>query len=56
MITEKQNNKAKEKCHWRKEVDGVSVCRGNVLPCALAIEKGVCDALIELFAKERKNR
>lgn len=54
MITEKQINEAIEKCYWRKEVDGASVCCGNVLPCVLAIEKGLCEALSELYTKERK--
>ena len=38
MINEAINN-----CHWKKMVHGV------VNPCALAIESGNCDTLINLF-------
>ena len=54
MITEKQIDEAIEKCYWRKEIEGASICTGNVLPCTKAIEKGLCEALINLYAKERK--
>ena len=40
-----------KKCHWRKNVYGVDICTGNVLPCVRAIEKGDCE-IIQKFAEK----
>ena len=43
-----------KKCHWRKNMYGVDICTGNVLPCAKAIEKGDCEIIKQKFADDKK--
>lgn len=48
-ITQKQIDIAIKNCVWRRDVTGIPVCTGSVLPCQAVIEKGQCDTLIRLF-------
>ena len=48
----KQVNHAINKCYWRKEVYGVNICTGMANPCARVIDRGECDTLKKLYAKE----
>lgn len=49
-LTEQEINDAIDSCHWRKDVHGVRVCKGECTPCFPHIEKGKCPMLRELFA------
>lgn len=51
-VTQEQIDKAIERCVWRKNVEGISVCGGVLAPCQRIIEKGQCDTLIKLFRGE----
>ena len=46
--------KAVEKCYWRRNLAGVSICSGVCLPCQMAINSGRCDALNKLHERLRK--
>lgn len=48
-ITQKQIDDAIKNCYWRKEIGGVDVCAGDVIPCRRCIELGKCDTLKQLF-------
>lgn len=51
-MTDKDIQEAIDKCFWRKDVGGVYVCSGDVVPCEKHIYDGKCPTLIELYAKE----
>lgn len=46
--------KAINECFWRKDIGGVYICRGDIVPCMKHIEEGKCDTLKRLFAEERR--
>lgn len=56
MLTDKDIQDAIENCEWRKDVSGVWVCAGDIVPCLKHIDDGKCDTLMRLFAKERSRR
>lgn len=47
--------KSIEECYWRKEVYGVDICTGSVLPCAAVIEKGECDIIRKKMSMMDRN-
>lgn len=53
-ITQEEINDAIKNCIWRQELNGVSICRGEVTPCWHVINKCKCDALKELFREKGK--
>lgn len=53
-ITQEVIDKAIKECYWRKDVGGVSVCKGMLTPCSCVIENGQCDTLIDLFKNDRE--
>ena len=48
-VTQEQIDNAIKDCIWRREICGVSVCAGDILPCTRCIEIGKCDTLRKLF-------
>ena len=54
-ITQEEINDAIKNCIWRQELNGVSICRGEVTPCSNVIDSGKCDTLKELFRGEGEN-
>lgn len=48
-ITQKQIDGAIKNCYWRKDIGGVPVCTGDLIPCHRCIELGKCDTLRKLF-------
>ena len=52
MLTDEMINEAVKNCFWRKDVGGVWICTGDIVPCLKHIDEGKCDTLIRLFAKE----
>lgn len=52
MTTDKDIQDAIENCKWRKDLHGVWICEGDIVPCLKHINDGRCDTLIKLFAKE----
>lgn len=52
MLTDEMINEAIKNCFWRKDVGGVWICTGDIVPCLKHIDEGKCDTLIRLFAKE----
>lgn len=52
-MTDKDIQEAIENCFWRKNIGGVYVCSGDIVPCEKHIYDGKCPTLIELYAKER---
>lgn len=53
MLTDKDIQDAIKNCYWRKDVHGVWVCSGDVVPCLKHVDDGLCDTLKRLFAEER---
>ena len=53
MLTDKDIQDAVENCFWRKDVQGVWVCSGDIVPCLKHTDDGRCIMLQELFAEER---
>lgn len=51
-MTDKDIQEAIDKCFWRKDIDGVWICSGELVPCKKHIYDGKCPTLIELYAKE----
>ena len=43
-----------ENCMWRKDMYGISICKGELAPCIKVIDAGKCDTLKEYF-KEKRN-
>ena len=54
-ITQEMIDDCLKNCIWRQELGGISVCRGEVTPCSHVIDKGKCDALIQLFRGGKEN-
>lgn len=57
MTAEKFNKlaeKAIEKCFWRNTEFETPICKGNLAPCQVEIERGRCDALRTLVDDLRK--
>ena len=52
MLTDKDIQSAIETCIWRKDVGGVWVCTGDIVPCLKHIDDGKCDTLMRLFEQE----
>ena len=52
--TQEQIDKAIKKCMWRSDTFGVSICKGECMPCSKVIDSGNCDTLIKLFGGERE--
>ena len=52
-MIDKDIQEAIDKCFWRKDVGGVWLCSGDVVPCEKHIYDGKCPTLIELYEKER---
>ena len=46
--------KAIEKCFWRNTEFTTPICKGNLAPCQVEIERGRCDALRTLVDDLRK--
>ena len=38
-------------CMWRQDMDGISICKGELAPCLKVIESFKCDTLKEYFGK-----
>lgn len=55
-ITQEMIDKTIEDCPWRRNVAGVYVCTGDILPCAKCIDIGKCDELRKLFNADSTNR
>lgn len=53
-MTDKDIQKAIIECFWRKDIGGVYICRGDIVPCTKHIKEGKCDMLKRLFAEERR--
>ena len=53
MITDKDVQEAIETCLWRKDIGGVWICSGDLVPCKKHIYDGKCPTLIEFFSKEK---
>ena len=51
-MTDKDIQEAIDNCIWRRDVSGIWICAGDVVPCEKHIHDGRCHTLIELFAKE----
>ncbi len=45
--------KAIEECHWKIDMTGMGVCRGNCLPCKRCIDTGKCDAIIKILKGDK---
>ena len=43
-----------DECYWKQDVDGIPICRGEVLPCDSVIDKGKCPILQEYFKHEKE--
>lgn len=56
MLTDKDIQDAVENCFWRKDVQVVWVCSGDIVPCLKHIDDGGCIMLQELFAEERNEQ
>lgn len=54
-MTDKDIQEAINNCFWRKNLEGIYVCSGDMVPCEKHIDDGKCDTLIKLFAQERDN-
>lgn len=39
-----------KECRWRKDMFGIDICTGNVLPCVRVIGKGDCELIKQKFA------
>lgn len=52
-MTDKDIYEAIDNCIWRRDIGGVWVCGGDIVPCEKHIYDGKCPTLIELYAKER---
>lgn len=52
MLTDEDIKTAVENCHWRRDVCGIWVCGGDIVPCLKHIDDGRCDTLKRLFEKE----
>lgn len=48
-ITQEMIDDAIKNCIWRQELNGVSICKGEVTPCWHVINNVKCDTLKELF-------
>lgn len=46
--------KAIKKCFWRNTEFDTPICKGNLSPCQMEIERGRCDALRTLVDDLRK--
>lgn len=46
--------KAIEKCFWRNTEFETPICKGNLAPCQVEIQRGRCDALRTLVDDLRK--
>lgn len=42
-----------KECHWKIDMAGTEVCRGNCLPCKRCIDTGKCDAIIKILKGDK---
>ncbi len=56
MTDDEEINDVIKKCTWRKNVQGISVCRGMAGACSRVIESGKCDTLREYFQNPNSQR
>lgn len=52
--TRQQTIEAIKKCRYRKSIQGADVCSEELTPCAIVIDGGRCDALIQLYHGKSK--